>query len=779
MIKRKSLAFFLAAIAILWQWADLQAFTYQHCGSDLFKWSSPSARMRASSVSFPEGSFEASVLSTSIDLWNRNPSNFRFRLTFGDNDVEKRNGQSEIWFADPSHMDGAAGITMWDWNDDCEITEADIKFDASMNWVDANGAVSQDILNAYAASDQYFFRTVALHELGHAFGLDEGSQCYTIMGMCVTHLSTNCSGVSSFPGEDASDGAVFLYGANTTAAEDLGVSHWKYAGVTGDEPYVYSLHWRTEMYDPAGNPLPTMPTPEVAEYKSSRFHNVTYLVNNGASLQVEFTYENNGSNTQTNVPVDFVLSGDDCITTADRWIGSTWFTLYRDWPSTFADPVNLPDDLLEGANYSIGAIIDPANSIAEFEESNNACPIDIQVLPIIPISLLLTPSAVDPGGSSVGTVFLSAPASSAGARVSLSVDAPAIASVPTSITIPHGATSANFTVTTTEGFICGRNYFTVSASRAGTTVSADLIFSGSSSDYCNFTKQDWFDIFEHSFICLDLTGGTPGIPGEFGGSGGSRCPTPGGCFECIFTFAGDPVPVPPYVRDLESGILGILHDPGRPFPPAPWLENFRAAMEKVPVGGYFDRTLKTRAIDALIAFGGNRLFTNEIGAALMTALHAIELDLRVPPLRPQSVAAGPGARIDFAGAAKARLSNVERPGEMSLHIQAGVPSRLPGYTPGWPVVAHKFDFTGTLGPEGHFDISLNLKGINFARDPSALRVFAWDGKRYSDVTTNLDLSEGVISARIEKPATLVIMNKDPRSNATKGGRLQASRVSPD
>jgi hypothetical protein len=100
-------------------------------------------------------------------------------------------------------------------------------------------------------------------------------------------------------------------------------------------------------------------------------------------------------------------------------------------------------------------------------------------------------------------------------------------------------------------------------------------------------------------------------------------------------------------------------------------------------------------------------------------------------------------------------------------IKPGILARLPGYASGWPVISHVFDCTATLAENGHFDIALNIRGINFATDPSTMRVFAWDGKRYSDVSTNLDLVKGVICARVSKPSTLVIMSKVPLSAPTK------------
>ncbi len=60
----------------------------------------------------------------------------------------------------------------------------------------------------------------------------------------------------------------------------------------------------------------------------------------------------------------------------------------------------------------------------------------------------LNPGNVKGGQSAIGTVFLSLPAPLAGTTVALSNNAPSVASVPSSVTVPAGQTTANFTITT-------------------------------------------------------------------------------------------------------------------------------------------------------------------------------------------------------------------------------------------------------------------------------------------------------------------------------------------
>lgn len=64
------------------------------------------------------------------------------------------------------------------------------------------------------------------------------------------------------------------------------------------------------------------------------------------------------------------------------------------------------------------------------------------------VSVSVKPSTVVQGLPSLGTVVLSAPAPSGGAVVSLTSSNPNVASLPASVTIPAGATSVTFMMTT-------------------------------------------------------------------------------------------------------------------------------------------------------------------------------------------------------------------------------------------------------------------------------------------------------------------------------------------
>lgn len=82
------------------------------------------------------------------------------------------------------------------------------------------------------------------------------------------------------------------------------------------------------------------------------------------------------------------------------------------------------------------------------------------------------PNTVAGGNTSTGTVTLLAPAPEGGAKVDLSSDKPTIAPVPASVTVGQGATSVNFTVTTTS--VIQNEVVTVSATYAGVTKTGRL-----------------------------------------------------------------------------------------------------------------------------------------------------------------------------------------------------------------------------------------------------------------------------------------------------------------
>ena len=98
--------------------------------------------------------------------------------------------------------------------------------------------------------------------------------------------------------------------------------------------------------------------------------------------------------------------------------------------------------------------------------------VSLAVNPASLTGLRLTPTTVVSGKSSQGTVTLDGPAPSGGAVVSLSSSNTSVATVPSSATVPAGATSATFTVTTKK--VTSSTSVTISATYRSTTKTAML-----------------------------------------------------------------------------------------------------------------------------------------------------------------------------------------------------------------------------------------------------------------------------------------------------------------
>jgi len=96
---------------------------------------------------------------------------------------------------------------------------------------------------------------------------------------------------------------------------------------------------------------------------------------------------------------------------------------------------------------------------------------NLTVNPIVPTSLSVSPNVTFSGQTALGTVAIAAAAPFGGITVALSSSSSA-ASVPSSVTVPQGATTASFTVTT--GSVTTATQVVLMASYAGASVTASL-----------------------------------------------------------------------------------------------------------------------------------------------------------------------------------------------------------------------------------------------------------------------------------------------------------------
>jgi hypothetical protein len=354
------------------------AYGYRTCGGKNLRLSGNNLGVYASAVSFPTG-YWRDGLQNSINQFNRNPSNFYYSLYTDTNGVARGNGQSEIWgTTDQGVLQGAPAIaysywqcywTPWSgWN--VYMTEGDIAFDytnTAANPFEWTATRLRTILIRYGGTRRLLQGT-AVHELGHAVGLLHENRTYNVMGSDFTHIHTNGTVSDAYIGEDAGNATVFLYGLWASGPLDVAAEHWKYLGTSGE----YSTHTKTILTNSAGGALSTL----------NVNGEVGYYVRRGQIIRAQFTFENNGRATVSNLGIRFYVSTNDIISTADRLILSlVGASLARNWVSTWTYSMTIPSNLALNTTYWLGPYVDPTNAVPETDHSNNATYLPIRVIP--------------------------------------------------------------------------------------------------------------------------------------------------------------------------------------------------------------------------------------------------------------------------------------------------------------------------------------------------------------------------------------------------------------
>jgi hypothetical protein len=317
-------------------------------------WNQTQVGMYASAVSFPPGNSLRTGVGEAVALFNRNPSQFRVGIHYDDNSVSRANFESEIWATTNWRWDNPA-IEFTRYGANGRILASDILFDANLDYWTASTDATD--LWPYGGDGRPFQGTL-LHELCHSAGLGHEDGEYNLMGQEWRHVHRRRAIVTGYVGEDAADGLVSIYGRRSgESIEDLSAAHFKWVGDGGE----YSEHFRTLLYTTGGQELPFTAFSGMRRYNVSR----------GQEVQVEFTYENNGETTKSNVAIGFYVSTDDLVTTGDQLIGTRIFNLTRGDVATRKDTFTIPNNLVSGQTYYLGVVVDRTSTFPEVDENNN------------------------------------------------------------------------------------------------------------------------------------------------------------------------------------------------------------------------------------------------------------------------------------------------------------------------------------------------------------------------------------------------------------------------
>ena len=358
--QEKILTTFGLAIAFAALTPSASAHETRSSGGSPVRYSGNSCHFKVDTLSMSSGF--RSAFQAALNEWNKVPANFLFTMNSTSLWAPfSGNLQNEVWMSNNRDLLGTALAVCVTWRVGAQLMESDIVFSNSVMWTTG---MSRVVMSAYGGSGTPF-RAVALHELGHALGLLHESDTYNVMGDATKHLQTNGSTARSYVGEDATHGAIFLYGL-LGGRQDVAVCHWRRTGSWSG----YSTHDRTRVL---------VGGVEAGKVNSSAAEPV-YEVRRGQWIDLEMTYENNGSSSQRPL-LRFYVSTNNFISGGDRWMASRNITVNRNKVYTARHRLQIPTNLRLGTNYWLGVIIDANSRIAEFDESNNASYVGIRIIP--------------------------------------------------------------------------------------------------------------------------------------------------------------------------------------------------------------------------------------------------------------------------------------------------------------------------------------------------------------------------------------------------------------
>lgn len=300
-----------------------------------YRWRDATGHMLLSDVSFHVGSAASADVEAALQAWN-DVSRSKFLFTYarsnrGSTAFNHSDGVSGIAFAQRLGS-GVLGVTYAeDWGR--RRHAADVLFPTTVRWA----------YQRRPRRGEYHFFSIALHEFGHAVGLDHEDRWQAVM-----NSSASPGSVDPFT-EDDKNGARHLYPGTSRGG-----------GGPGAVPIAGQPDWRV-----------------------TRLTVTPRSVRPGDTVTVEYTVENAGNGTAPRAPVrHYLLSTNQGITPQDQLLLEA---PERNQPYSTGDTlkggpwqITIPATVSPG-NYWLGIFVDPKGQDAESNESNNASSVQLTV----------------------------------------------------------------------------------------------------------------------------------------------------------------------------------------------------------------------------------------------------------------------------------------------------------------------------------------------------------------------------------------------------------------